>query len=74
MLHEREGVDDIDDRLGHLLPAVEQEAVGEDASRKGDAGRHEEGGPVDGVEAQDVLANHMDIAGQNRHFSAFSSG
>ena len=61
MLDHREGIDDIADRLRHLLAAVEQEAVREDALRQLDAGRHQEGRPVDGVEADDVLADDMDI-------------
>ncbi len=34
VLDQREGIDDVADRLRHLLPAVEQEAVGEDALRQ----------------------------------------
>ena len=35
--------------------------MGEDALRRRDAGAHQEGRPVDGVEAQDVLADHVQV-------------
>ena len=53
------GIDHIADRLRHLLPAIEQEAVREDALRHLDAGRHQEGRPIDRVEAHDVLADDV---------------
>ncbi len=37
--------------------------MGEHPPGRGDAGRHQEGRPVDGVEAQDVLADHVQIGG-----------
>ena len=58
---QRERVDHVADRLRHLLAAVEQEAVGEDAPRHRDAGRHQEGRPVDRVEAHDVLADDVQV-------------
>ena len=56
-----EGIDDVADRLRHLLAAVEQEAVAEDVARHVDAGRHQEGRPIDRVEAHDVLADHVQV-------------
>ena len=53
--------DDVADRLRHFLAAVEQEAVHDDLFRHGQSGRHQEGRPVDGVEARDVLADHMRV-------------
>ncbi len=61
VLDQRERVDDIADRLRHLLAAVEQEAVAEHALRQFDARRHQEGRPVDRVEAHDVLADDVDV-------------
>ena len=58
---ERERIDHVADRLRHLLAAVEQEAVAEDAARHRDAGRHQEGRPVDRVEAHDVLADDVQV-------------
>ena len=58
---ERERVDDVADRLRHLFAAVEQEAVAEDRARHRDAGRHQEGRPVDRVEAHDVLADDVQV-------------
>ena len=58
---QRERIDHIADRLRHLLAAVEQKAVGENAARHRDAGRHQERRPIDGVEAHDVLADHVQI-------------
>ena len=60
-LGERKRIDDVADRLRHLLAAVEQKAVGEDAARHGNACRHQEGRPVHGVEAHDVLADHVQV-------------
>ena len=60
---EVEGVDDVADGLRHLLTGVEEEAVGVDAPRQLDAGAHEERGPVDAVEADDVLADDVDVGG-----------
>jgi hypothetical protein len=59
MLGHLERVDDIAERFRHLLAAVEQEAVAEDAFRHGQARRHQEGRPVDGVEADNVLADDV---------------
>ena len=56
-----EGIDDVADRLRHLLAAVEQEAVAEDPLGNLDAGRHQECGPVDGVETHDILAGDVQI-------------
>ena len=58
---ERERIDHIADRLRHLLTAVEEKAVGEDAVRHRDAGRHQESRPIDGMEAHDILADDVQI-------------
>src|SRR5688572_27997018 len=57
----REWIDDVADRLRHLLPAVQQEAVGEDTPRERDPRGHQESGPVHGVEADDILPDDMQI-------------
>ena len=54
-------VDDVAHRLAHLLAAVEHEAVHEDPARQLDSRRHQERGPVHGVEPDDVLADHVQI-------------
>ena len=62
VLHrEIEGIDDVADRLRHLLALVEQEAVGIDALRQRDARRHQERRPVHRVEADDVLADDVRV-------------
>src|SRR5690606_41915916 len=61
MLDQRERVDDIADRLGHLLAAVEHETVAEDALRQWQARRHQECRPIDRVETRNVLADHVQI-------------
>ena len=58
---QRERIDHVADRLRHLLAAVEQEAVREDAARHLDPGRHQERRPVDRVEAHDVLADDVQV-------------
>ena len=58
---QRERIDDIADRFRHLLAAVEQKAVRENAARHRDPGRHQERRPIDGVKAHDVLADDMQI-------------
>ena len=60
MLDQRERVDDVADRLRHLLAAVEQEPCAKTRFGSGRSGGHQEGRPVDRVEADDVLADHMD--------------
>jgi hypothetical protein len=65
-----EGVDHVADRLRHLLALVEQEAVAEDALRQREPRRHQEGGPVHRVEADDVLADDVHV----RRASSASAG
>ena len=60
-LDQAERVDDVADRLRHLLPAVEEEAVREDALRRLEPGRPQERRPVDRVEAHDVLADDVQV-------------
>ena len=59
VLDHGERVDDVADRLRHLLAAVEQEAMREHALRQLDAGRHQEGRPIDRMEADDILADDV---------------
>ena len=60
-LHQLVGVDDVAQRLGHLLPFVGPPAVGEHALRRREAGRHQEGRPEHAMEADDVLADHVQV-------------
>ena len=55
------GSDAREPRLAHLLAPDEEPAVGEDLARQGQSGGHEHGGPVDSVEAQDVLADEVHV-------------
>ena len=61
MVDDGEGIDDVADGLRHLLAPVEQKAVAIDAARQLHARRHQEGRPVDGVKADDVLADDVHI-------------
>ena len=61
LLDQRERIDDVAERLRHLLAFDGQEAVREDALLHGDAGAHQEGRPVDRVEADDVLADDVQV-------------
>jgi len=66
-LVEAEGVhqvfrgDDIADGFGHFLAVHIDEAVGEDGFWQRQSGGHQEGRPVDAVEADDVLADDVEI-------------
>ena len=53
--------DDVAGRLGHLLAAQEDVAMAEHLPRKLDARGHQESRPVDGVEADDILTDDVDI-------------
>ena len=57
---DRDGVDRVAERLAHLLPAEREKTVREHGRREPDPRAHEERRPVDGVEADDVLADEMD--------------
>ena len=57
------GIDDVADRFRHLLAAVEQESVHDDLPRQFDPRRHQKGRPIDGMEARDVLADHVRVRG-----------
>jgi hypothetical protein len=61
LLDERHRVDDVAERLRDLLPLVGPPAMREDAPRRLEPGGHQEGRPVDRVEAQDVLADEVDV-------------
>ena len=56
-------VDDVALGLRHLAAVQQQPAVSEDLLRQGHAHAHEHGGPDDGVEADDLLANKVDVGG-----------
>ena len=49
--------------LGHLLAALQQPGMAEDLLGKGLAQGHQEDGPVNGMEADDVLADQVEICG-----------
>ena len=53
------GIDDVAHGFGHFLAAIEQEAVGIDPLGQRHTGRHKKSGPIDRVEADDVLADNM---------------
>src|ERR671913_301692 len=55
-------IDDIAQRLRHFFPAPgEDEAVTEDLSGQRKGGRHQESRPIDRMEADNVLADQMDV-------------
>src|SRR3546814_6100304 len=54
-------IDDIAGRFGHLLAAVEHEAMPEHLFGQRDPRRHQERRPVDRVEADDILADQMKV-------------
>ena len=54
-----EGIDDVADRLRHLLAPAEQEAVRIDPFLHGNARRHQKCRPIHRVEADDVLADDV---------------
>ena len=60
-LHDLGRHDDVAERLGDLLALAGPPAMGVDAARRRDPGGHQEGRPVDRVEAQDVLAHHVNV-------------
>ena len=47
--------------LGHLAALEDEPAVGPHLLGQGQAGRHQERGPVDGVKADDLLADQVDV-------------
>ena len=59
-------VDDVPQRLAHLLPLDGPPSVGEHPERRRDPRGHEERRPVDGVEPEDVLPHHVDVGGPER--------
>src|SRR5690606_4266511 len=61
MFDHLERIDDIADRFGHFLAAVEEKTVTENALRQVDAGRHQERRPVYGVKPHNVLADDMRV-------------
>ena len=62
-LHQVIGVDDVALGLGHLAVAHQQPGVAKHLLGQGLVQSHQQDGPVDGVEPQDVLANEVDIGG-----------
>ncbi len=59
-------VEHVAERLAHLLAFHEQVAVDEQVLGKLERGGHQQRGPVDGVEAQDVLGDHVVAGGPER--------
>ena len=55
------GVNDVSGALAHLLPFHRPPSMGEDPPGQGEVGGHEEGGPVDGVKAKDILPYDMAV-------------
>src|SRR5690606_40107218 len=53
------GVDDIANRLRHLLAAVEEEPVAEYTLGQSQSRRHQEGRPVDRVKADIILSDDV---------------
>ena len=61
VVEQQVGVDDVAARLGHLGFVLEPPAVGMDPFRKREAGCQQEGRPVDGVKANDVLSHQLNL-------------
>src|SRR6266478_6217078 len=59
---------DVAERLAHLGTVHEQPAVRPDLFRQREAGGHQKGRPVHGVEANDLLAHEMNIGGPESSF------
>ena len=57
------GAHDVAARLAHLVVLEEQPAVGEDALRQRQIRRHQERRPEDGVKADDLLADQVEVGG-----------
>ena len=49
--------------LAHLVVLKQQPAVGENALRQREVGGHQECGPVNGMETDDLLADQMQVGG-----------
>ena len=56
-----QGADDVALGLGHLVAVENEPAMRPDLLGQGQAGCHEEGGPVHGMEAEDLLADEMHV-------------
>src|SRR3546814_13878370 len=52
---------DVAERLRYLLSLVRPPAMGEDAAWRLQAGRHQDGRPIDSMNARDTLADHMHV-------------
>ena len=59
---EDDGVNDIAHRLGHLAAVHQQPAVAEHPLGQRQIQSHQHGGPQDGVEAEDLLAHHVQVS------------
>src|SRR6202044_1148747 len=57
------GIRDVALRLAHLLLLEEQPAVRENLFWEWQPGRHQKRRPVDGVESDDFLADHVQVRG-----------
>ena len=60
---DRFGADNVAAGFGHLALIKEQPAVGAHGARYGNARGHEEGGPVDAMEAADLFADEVHVGG-----------
>ena len=58
-----DGVDDVALRFAHLAAAQQQPAVAEHFLGQRQVQRHQHGGPDDGMEAQNLLAHHVQVGG-----------
>lgn len=61
--HQRRRLQHVAQALAHLQAVLGEEAVAVDAARHRQARAHQHGGPVHGVEAQDVLADDVQRGG-----------
>ena len=59
--HQFDRVDDVAERFRYFLTLVGPPAVGEDVPGRRQPRAHQERRPIDGVEAQDVLADHVQV-------------
>ena len=59
--HQVVRVDHVPFGFGHLAVALKQPGVAEHLLRKREVEAHQEDGPVDGMEADDVLADQMEV-------------
>ena len=61
-------IDDVAARFAHLFAALQEPGVGKDVVGKRLAERHQEDGPVDGMEAGDVFSDDVQLFGMTPEF------